>query len=385
MPPSSPRSSKSGAGAKSGAAAAAAAAAAPPGEERVILLTGAEAARKSAEAAALVKKFVDDTFADFDSETIDGGNATADRALANVATVPMGEGRRVVLVRDTQQMEADEQKRLAAGLARIPSSGLLILHTGTPIVEEGKTKRQSEVTTDLVNAVKKCGFGRIIEFALPKAEDLRGWLVREARGMGKTLAPDALAMLSQIPGEDLHGASMELAKVAAYVGDDTAIITGADVEATLSRGPDDVIFKLCDAVGMRRAPEALGYVSTLFRGGGRPDAVAPRALVMLARQIRLLAQFRYLGENRYVGRSASGPIPPEVMTLLPGDGAGGILTNPRMSWRANAYVAQARNFTLSELYERMEKLLAADLALKGISPGGDSPQALLQRLVVELC
>ncbi len=36
---------------------------------------------------------------------------------------------------------------------------------------------------------------------------------------------------------------MELAKAAAYVGD-APVITGADVEATLSRGPDDVIFKL---------------------------------------------------------------------------------------------------------------------------------------------
>ena len=222
-----------------------------------------------------------------------------------------------------------------------------------------------------------------MEFALPAAGDLRQWATSEAQKLGKTLAPDALAIFAQLPADDVRRLQTELAKAAAYAGD-SSVITGADVEATLSRGPDDVIFKLCDAVGMRRTPEALGHISTLFRGGARPDSVAPRALVLLARQMRLLTQFRYLGEKRMAGRGA-GSVSPEVMGYLPGDGAGGMLTNPRMAWMADKYVAQARNFTFAELTERMEKLLQADLALKGIAPGGDGPQAIMQRLIVELC
>jgi DNA polymerase III delta subunit len=355
--------------------------AAPEGEARVVLLTGSEAGRKSAEAQRLLTEAADETFADFDAETLDGATATAERVLSGVATVPLGAGKRVVLVRDTQQMEAEEQKRIAAGLARIPASGFLILHTGTPIVEDGKAKRQSVVTTDLGNAVKKVG--RVVEFASPKADDVRSWVVRAAREHGRSLAPDAVALLAQLPGDDLNRIGSELAKAITYAGDATTL-TGADVEAVLSRGPDDVIFKLCDAVGMRRTAEALGHISTLFRGGGRPDSVAPRALVLLARQIRLLAQFRFLGERRMAGRGA-GPVTSEVSALLPADGAAGMLTNPRLSWMADKYVAQARNFTGAELAERLERLLAADLALKGIAPGGDSPQAILQRLVVELC
>jgi DNA polymerase III delta subunit len=222
-----------------------------------------------------------------------------------------------------------------------------------------------------------------MDFALPKADDLRGWLTKEARALGKTLAPDAMAQLLQLPGDDISRVGTELAKAAAHAGDDP-VISGADVEATLSRGADDVIFKLCDAVGMRRTQEALGYVSALFRGSQRPESVAPRTLVLLARQMRLLAQFRYLGERRMAGRGA-GPVSPEVMALLPGDGAGGMLTNPRTSWMADKYVNQARNFTGSELAERMESLLNADLSLKGVIPGGDDPRMVMQRLVVELC
>jgi DNA polymerase III delta subunit len=349
----------------------------------VFLIVGTESGKKSAEAQAMLDRAVDKDFADFDAEVMDGAGLAAERPLSAAATVPLGAGKRVVLVRDTQQMDAEEQKRLAAGLAKVPESGLLILHTGTPIVEDGKTKRASVVATELANVVKKVG--QVVEFALPKAggDDVRAWAQREAKALGKSLAPDALALLTALPDADVGRIGTEVAKAAAYAGD-APTITGSDVEAVLSRGADDVIFKLCDAVGMRRTKEALGHVSTLFKGGGRPESVAPRALVLLARQVRLLAQFRYLGERRMAGRGA-GPVPPEVAVLFPSDGAAGMLSNPRTSWMADKYVAQARNFSGGELAERLEKLLTTDLTLKGALPGGDSPQAVLQRLVVELC
>lgn len=348
--------------------------------ERVVLLTGAEAGRKQAAAEALLGEQVDPDWTDFDSETMDGAAATAERVLGGVGTVPFGQKRRVVLVRDTQQMDGEEQKRLAQSLARIPASGFLILHTGTPVVEEGKAKRASVVVAELASAVKK--EGKVLDFALPRADDVRAWVQNEAKRGGKTIAPDALALLGQLPGEDLNRVGSELEKAACHAGD-APMITLEDVEATQSRTPDDVIFKLCDAVGARRPAEALGHVATLLRSGGRPEAVAPRTLVLLARQIRLLAQFKYLSSKGLAGRGA-GAVPREAAVLLPTDGAVQTLANPRMAWMADKYVQQARNFSGAELMERLERLLAADLALKGVTPS-DSPQIVLQRLVVELC
>ena len=354
---------------------------APPGPPRVYLLTGNDSGKKKTAAQRLLDDAADRDFADFDAETLDGATTTADRVLSNVSTFPLGTGKRVVLVRDTNQMDTEEQKRLAAGLGKIPETGLILLHTGTPISEDGKVKRQSVVVTELTNAVKKVG--QITDFALPKAEDSRDYLTQAAREAGKKLSSEAMALLSQLPAEDVGRLATEVAKAAAHAGD-APIITAADVEAVLSRSPDDVIFKLCDAVGMRKTGEALGHVSILFRGNGRADGIAARALVMLARQIRLLAQFRYLGEKRMAGRNAN-PVSPDVLALLPSDGAGGMASNPRLSWMADKYVNQARNFSGAELAHRLERLLQADLTLKGIEPGGDSPQIVLQRLVVELC
>ncbi|MCX6366667.1 MAG: DNA polymerase III subunit delta [Armatimonadetes bacterium] len=352
----------------------------PEGPPRVILLTGMESDRKHAEALLFLKQ-ADPDFADFDAETLDGSHVKADQVLGAVGTVPFGSGKKVVVLRDTQQLDAEDQKRLAGGLDRIPPSGLLVLHTGSPIVEDGKTKRGTTVSTELANAVKK--LGEVRDFALPKVEDLRGHLLQEARRLGKTLDQDALTLLSQLPADDVRHIGTELEKAALHAGDSPRI-SAADVEATLSRGPDDVIFKLCDAVGMRKSKEALAHVNMLFRGSNRPESVAPRTLVLLARQIRLVMQFRYLGEKKMAGRNAQ-PVSAQVAALLPADGAASIISNPRTSWMADKYVGQARNFTLPELEERLEKLLHADLTLKGVYPGGDSPQAVLQRLVIELC
>lgn len=366
---------------------------APPtdGVVRVVLLTGTEAGRKTVEANALTKAHVDPEFADFDAETIDGGAPKNDRAvppseraLSSVAMVPLGVGRRVVVLRDAQQMEEGEQKRLAEGLGRIPASGLLVIHTGSPVTgDDGKAKKSSLIVAELGSAAKK--YGEVREFALPRggSEDVRGLAITAAKAENKTLAPDALAVLSALPTDDIGRIASEIAKVAAYVGD-AKVITGADLEAVLSRGSDDVIFKLCDAIGLRKRADALGYVSQLFRGGGRPDSVAPRVLVLIARQIRLIAQYRYLGEKRMVGRNAQAATP-EVLAMLPSDGAASVVANPRMGWMIDKFVAQARNFSMAELMERMEKLLKADLALKGIVPGGDNPQAVIQKLVIELC
>lgn len=353
----------------------------PDGAARVFLLLGADQPRKRAEVEALAAQFADPDFADFDAEVLDGAGATAERILSAVATVPLGSRCKVVTVRDTQQMDPEEQKRLAAGLGALPASGRLLLHTGTPVLEEGKVKRGSAPATELVNAVKKCGEAR--EFSPPRTDDLRAALMQMARRLGKTLAPEALTVLAQLPADDVLRVESELQKAALYAGD-APTVTGQDVEATLSRSPDDVIFRLCDAVGARRTAEALGHVTTLFQSGSRPESVAPRTLVMLARQIRLIAQFRFLASRRMAGRGAAAPTP-EALSLLPGDGAGAIAANPRTAWMADKYVAQARHFTADELEERLEMLLRADLSLKGIEPGGDNPQALIQRLVVALC
>jgi DNA polymerase III delta subunit len=211
---------------------------------RVILLTGTDAAGKATEAKRLIETAADADFADFDVESLDGNTTTADRVLSAISLSPFGTGRRVVHVRDAQQLDLEEQKRIAAGLDKLPASGLLILQAGAPIYEDGKVKRASVVATELSSAVKK--WGKIAEFSPPKADDARGWIQNLVRETGKTLTGDALALLTQLPPEDMQRLPAEIAKAAAHAGD-SPTISALDIEATLSRSPDDVIFKLCDA------------------------------------------------------------------------------------------------------------------------------------------
>jgi len=346
----------------------------------VILVTGADSDRK-ADSVSRLAAVIDSDFADFDLETLDGAAATAETVLSAASTVPFGGGRRVVVVRDTQQMDPEEQKRLALGLGSIPPCGLLVLATGSPVVEEGRTRKGTVVVAELLSAAR--ALGEVEDHAAPKGEALRPRLIALARELGRTIDPGALSLLVQLPSDDLVHAERELEKAVLHAGDATRVSV-ADIEAVLARGPDDVIFKLCDSVGARRPAEALAHLATLFQGGGRPDSVAPRALVLLARQIRLVLQFRWLGEQRMVGRGA-GPVTDAVRGVLPSDGAPGMLANPRTSWMADKFTGQARKYSMEELERAMERLLEADLRLKGILPGGDDPRGVLQRLIVEIC
>ena len=352
----------------------------PEGPARIIVISGADPVRKQQTVETLVAE-ADTDFVDFDLETMDADTATAERILSAAATVPFGSKRRVVLVKDAHRLDAEEQKRLGAGLGLIPASGLVVLAAGDPVVEDGKVRRQSVLSTELVSAVRK--MGEIVDCAAPRAEELRPRLIAAARAAGKTIDSGALTLLLQMPSDDLRHAEVELEKALLHAGDSDRVGI-ADVEAVLSRGPDEVIFKLCDAVGARRAPEALAHLSVRFSSGQRPESTAPRTLVMLARQIRLLLQFRWLGEQRMVGRGAV-PLTDDVRGQLPADGALSLLGNPRSGWMVDKLVGQARNHSLPGLARRLELLLEADLRLKGIVPGGDDPVVVMQRLVVELC
>jgi len=56
-----------------------------------------------------------------------------------------------------------------------------------------------------------------------------------------------------------------------------------------------------------------------------------------------------------------------------------------MSWNDRPVRCPGKKLFSARTDGSDEKLLNADLTLKGVLPGGDSPQAVIQRLVVELC
>lgn len=351
-----------------------------PLDTRVVLITGTAGSKKNQALTELMSR-VDPEFIDFDSETISGRSAAIDQILSGVSTVPFGDGKRIVVVTHTEQLDDATQKKLALSFDKVPSSGLLILTTGEPLLEDGKAKKGSVVLTELVTAAKKKGV--VTDFGAPQKEDLRVYMETFAKAHGKQLRSDAIAIFMDLPSEDVRRIESELTKVFDYVGAES-VVDAEDVLSVLSRGPDEVIFKLCDAVGSRRTAEALRLLSSTFDVATRAEGVALRVLTMLARQIRLVHQAKCMVDMKLIGRGA-GVMNSDVEALFPVDGIRSTLANPRMAWMADKLVTASRGWSHDGLERALDAIAQADSALKGIEPGGENAREVIEHCIILMC
>ncbi len=67
---------------------------------------------------------------------------------------------------------------------------------------------------------------------------------------------------------------------------------------------------------------ALAEADNLLEAGDKPDAVAARTFVMLARHLRQVWGAKYLADQRLNGFNLKGGLPPEVQAVLSGRDAG---------------------------------------------------------------
>jgi DNA polymerase-3 subunit delta len=370
---------------------------------QVYLLLGGDDALKREATERLLDAGLDPSFADFDRETIDlgaGGNAAENgedptvQILSAAASAPFGSPRKVVIVRSIQRLAKDRQEALAAGVSKLGALTLLILVADAPEYEAGRPKGR-QVEAVLKKAVSNAGMVVICD-AL-QSGDLRSRARILIEESGKTADEAAISALvarassaSAAPGAggDLNTLAQETQKLITYAGE-RSHITAADAALLITQSPDENIFPLLDAVGARNTKRAAELVDALLDTGDKPDAVAARTLVMLQRHFRLLSLAKYLAERRIPPKGA---LPEEIKELLSGELVG---VAASQAYRLPAYARQAAGFTWSELNLAMERILASDLAMKGIaladslgqeSPAGsDEPAANLRLLIFSLC
>lgn len=365
----------------------------------VLLLIGSDDALKREALTRIRSAALDSSFADFDHETIDLslGSASEDssdpvtRIWEAAGAAPFASPRRVVSVVSIQKLPKERQDALAALLPRLPPLTLILLLADASEMEAGKPKGK-QVETSLRKAAAKSG--HVIICDAPEGADLRARALELLTRAGKTcesgVIESLLAASSQQGqnGSDLNSLLHEAAKLIDYVGERTAV-TKADAAAILPVGSDENIFRLLDSVGARDLPRAMRELDALILAEGKPDATAPRLIVMLQRHFRLLTLAKYLSESRLLGKN---PLPQEVKDLLSGELA---TFAAGQSYRLPGYAKQAANFRWDELRRCVGRIFAADLSLKGIVPGkrtvpagadfGDDSASALRMLIFDLC
>jgi DNA polymerase-3 subunit delta len=231
------------------------------------------------------------------------------------------------------EVNKGQTKKLLVYLDHVPDSTELIFVESDTIGGGAILRRLLELQRD--------GRARVVVCLNPKRNELADWIRARARFCKVKLDASAVTDLADFIGDDLRQIDQELLKLADYAGKERTI-TRADVRQLVPATRAANIFELVDALGMGDAPSAGRLMQHALDADGEQPL---RLLGMIARQYRLIIQAKAL--------QAQGVKPPEIAREL-----------NVQEWTAPKLVSQANRHTFARLERAMERILAADEAIK---------------------
>lgn len=312
---------------------------------------------------------------------VDGAQVAPEDLAAMAGAVAFGGGKRLLVLRDVPAEGASggrgRGKRAKAGSAgeaggsagggvgasAAESSALLqvllrYLSEPSPSTCLVLTcQKKLEAGHPLVRAVT--AKGRLVPADVPGRKELIPWTRHYLKKKwGKSLAPDAAALLVDRCRQERLLLRGELDKLANYVGERREI-EAADILAVVGKTSEESVFELLDAIGKREAGEALRLARECASRGEEPLAV----LGLLARQVRLTWQAKAM--------LAQGVVPGEIGRRL--------AVHPYV---AEKTVQQAKKSDEAHLMQALQAVLEADVLIK---TGTCPPRTALETLCVRLC
>lgn len=224
-----------------------------------------------------------------------------------------------------------QSKAFLAYLGQVPESTELVLLEADTASGPGLRR---------VQELARGNQARIILAEKPRKNDLPEWIRARARSRRVKLDAAAVQDLAEFVGDDLRQLDQELLKLADYAGDRS--VTREDVRLLVPATRAASVFEMVDALGLGNGPTAGRLLHHALDVDGEPPL---RLLAMVARQYRLLIQVKAL--------QAQGARPPEIARAL---NVG--------EWTVPRFVSQANRHSFPRLERAMERILAADEAIK---------------------
>lgn len=276
--------------------------------------------------------------------------------LARLAGQGRGKGKQTETAAEPDGEGADAPPEAVKGLAKaflayldhVPESTMLVLLEEEVAAGQGVRR---------VQELARSGRARIIVAEKPRKNDLPDWIRARARLRRVSLEPAAVTDLADFVGDDLRQLDQELIKLADYARGRT--VTRNDVRKLVAATRAASVFDLVDALGLGEGAAAARLMQHALDIDGEQPL---RLLGMIARQYRLLIQVKAL--------QAQGARPPEIArTLNLGE------------WAVPRFQTQASRHTFARLERAMERILAADEAIK---TGKMTDREAMDVLLVEL-
>ena len=233
--------------------------------------------------------------------------------------------------------------------------------------------------------------GKAIDFTLTagSGKDSRSQQDAVIRGIirdtlspaGKTIEPDALALLMERVGPNLWALSNQLQQLISFVGPE-ATIHREHVETLSQHVREEALYELTGAVTSGDCARALAHLSRLLDQGYHGLQI----LAALTNEIRRLVSARDLIDTHLQGRlDPKIPYGAFQKTVYPRLKAGieaGSTLKGMHPFALHKTMARTAATSMEELNRSLQNLFAAELALKST---GVSPRTALEGVVLRIC
>ena len=324
--------------------------------ERVYYFRGDDDFLKESTARELITAVLDPATRDFNFELIRGDETSAEAVDTVLATPPMFAERRMVVIRDVQELRKDARAALDRYLGK-PASDLVLL-----LIEPAGEKVDSALAGSTV----------VVDFAPLSDDRIAAWIAHHAgTSLGTSITEGAARLLHAAVGSDLSTLASELDKLASYAGGNA--IDEDAVRSVVGVRNGETLADLLDAVADRDAARAVPLVPIVL---SQPKANVVTVIMALATQMCAIAWGRAARDRN---------VPPAGIER----GFYALLKEgrafPGRSWKeaVSAWSRGTQRWTSAQLEHAMHELLAADIAAKEARVS--SEEQLLTSLILALC
>ena len=309
------------------------------------LLTGEETFMID-EALGKIKDVVlADGLADFNLNVFYASDCSAQDIRDAVETLPMMASRRLVIVKQAQDLTASELETLTPLIEQPVDSSVLVL-----------VASKADMRKKFFKLYENKGF--VVKYVRPFENQLGPWIGYIAKKYEKTLTPEAVEVMKEWVGANLTEINNEMAKVSQFVGE-RAEINVEDIRAVVSKSRVETVFELVNCMGRGDCAGSFVHLANLLDNGQNEVGV----LAMAIRHFRIL--------------------------LLCQEALKEGLSQPQIASRAGVhgffikeYIEQARKQESRQLMQIYDVLLDTDRALKS---NPLSSHLWLENFVLQAC
>ncbi len=229
-------------------------------------------------------------FETFNDHALEGKDLTAELLAETAEAMPMMAERTLITVTDWDifKLAEGQREKLIALLEDLPPYCCVVfVYDALEYKPNGKLKKLNRALEEHVETV---------EFQAASGSDLRAWITRRFKALGKDIDRQTADYLVFLCGGLMTGLLPEIGKIAAYAKGEK--ITRADVDAVADPVLSAEVFKLSDAVLQGNYDQAASILGDLLKTRTEPIMI----LAALGGQLRRIWTARLAldeGKDRY--------------------------------------------------------------------------------------